>query len=139
MTPHEMLDRAVALYNAHDWDGLTAMWSPDAEIRVPGGAKLRGGADWASYNRVTVESFSDARVEVDHVIVEGNAVVQISRMIGTHDGPYRSRDGTVIEPTGRHVEIPYTEIFWVRDDVVTRVDLYLDPADTPFQLGHRGP
>lgn len=44
-------------------------------------------------------AFSDFRITVDDVIVEGNKVVTVEIMSGTHDGVYESRIGP-IAPTG---------------------------------------
>jgi predicted ester cyclase len=47
-------------------------------------------------------AFSDFRINVDDVVVEGDRVVTVEIMSGTHDGVYESRIGP-IAPTGATV------------------------------------
>ncbi|MBI4538661.1 MAG: nuclear transport factor 2 family protein [Gemmatimonadetes bacterium] len=135
MNGHDMLRKVVAIYNRHDWDALARLWAEDAECRVPGGKVLRGGREWASYSRETILPFSDARVLVHQAIVEGNAVVQESSLIATHDGPLQAPYGRVVEPTGRRLVIPYVEIFRIEGDLVGDTHLYFDPAEPMRQIG----
>jgi predicted ester cyclase len=48
-------------------------------------------------------AFSDFRLTVDDVIAEGDRIVIVEIMSGTHDGVYESRIGP-IDPTGREVK-----------------------------------
>lgn len=134
MTPREMFERVVAAYNAHDWDGLAALWTDDAEIIAPGAPGRRGGRDWAEFNRTAAMPFPDARVVVHELIVDGNKVVQESTLMGTHTEPFERPDGTVLPPTGRTIEIRYMEIFWAEGDQVGPVHLYVDPTEISRQL-----
>jgi predicted ester cyclase len=72
-------------------------------------------------------AFSDFRIDVDDVIAEGDRVVTVEVMSGTHDGVYQSRIGPV-DPTGRQVKWSriairiledgrFVDGFWEEDDL----------------------
>jgi|CXWL01.1.fsa_nt_gi predicted ester cyclase len=134
MNPKELFERVVDRFNAHDWDGLAALWSDEAEIYVPGGERLTGARQWADFNRQAMAAFPNARVDVRRLIIDGNTVVQESVVVATHTEVLTLPDGRQLQPTGASVEIPYMEVFWIENDKIAGVHLYVDPTEIERQL-----
>lgn len=59
-------------------------------------------------------AFSDFRLDVDDVVAEGDRVVTVEIMSGTHDGVYQSRIGP-IDATGREVKWSRIAVRYLKD------------------------
>jgi predicted ester cyclase len=94
------------------------------DIYLAGDKFKQGVAELVSRWRT---AFSDFRLTVDDVIAEGDRIVTVEIMSGTHDGVYESRIGP-IDPTGRAVkwsriairylkDVRFVDGFWEEDDL----------------------
>ena len=110
--------RYVALGNARDYGGLTAIRTEDFLAHVPrGGAlgqsePLTGPALNADLTMV-VAAFPDLASREEDLLADGDRVMIRTRLSGTHSGPL----GTV-PATGRFIEWDTVQILRVREDRV---------------------
>jgi ketosteroid isomerase-like protein len=116
-------------YDAHDVDGMTALFTADARgWYVPYGkqsvAPVLGGIDaiWRAFPQA-VKGF---RVEVvDMLLAEGNTIVA-EALVG---GPLPRPDPLGISKDGQPVMIPHVFILrFATDGKISRVDAYWDNA-----------
>ncbi len=128
---HERLSTAFA---SKDREGMLAAVSPDIEFVMPG-LRLEGREAYGMMADGYWQAFPDLDIRVEAVHVSGDTVIEEGVFVGTHTGPLASPTGEVIPPTGRHVELPYVDLFTVRDDVVVSDRLMYDRMTMLEQLG----
>ena len=118
-----------AAYDAHDVDGMTALFAHDAlGWYVPYGrgsvAPILGGIDgiWRAFP----QAVPDFRVEVvQMMLAEGNTVVAQALLGGSMPGP----DPLGIVKKDQVAMFPHVFIFrFAADDKISRVDVYWDNA-----------
>jgi predicted ester cyclase len=96
-------DAWIEAFNAHDEAAIRAATADDCTFEGPGGVRLQGGDAVTAYAMVWLNAFSDAKLEVDAVVVDGDWVAHTGVFKGTHDGTLGSPDGDV-PATGRRLE-----------------------------------
>ena len=106
----------MELVDAGRYDEIDALVAGDFINHAGGGA--RGVEAWKAIFKAIVASFPDARYTVDDVIAEGDKVVVVAAMRGTHRAStFPALTG--IEPRGRAVEWHFIHIFRVEDGRIT--------------------
>ncbi|HEU4629233.1 MAG TPA: ester cyclase [Gemmatimonadaceae bacterium] len=124
-----------AIYNDRAFDRGAAMVAPDFELQaMPTGELFRGTDGYRAFVGIWAAAFPDSRVDIRTVVAEGDSVCVEFVGRGTHDGPFRTPGGT-IPPTGRAVEIPFLDLWRVRDGVVQGGRTYFDIGTIMRQLG----
>ena len=103
------------MYNARDLDGLIDSYAEDAVMSVPEVEGALGGGR-----------------RFEFVVGEGDLVVEEFHYRGTNTRDPRMRDGTIVPPTGEHIEIMGIELFQLRDGEIVRHDVF---HPTGAQLG----
>ena len=83
---------------------------------------------------VIVRAFPDASIRVVSTVEAGDTIVTEGVYGGTHTGPLDSPQGTV-PPTGRAIDLPFVDIFRVRDGKAVVHHLYFDQLTFMAQLG----
>jgi len=96
----------LELCNAHDFDGMTAFYTPT--IKVNDGV-LDPDSVVAQFAPL-VEGFPDWTWEVRSLLVDGDLLCLHFWVGGTHLGPFRG-----VEPTGRRVRISEFTLYRVED------------------------
>jgi steroid delta-isomerase-like uncharacterized protein len=141
LTPDAATDTArvvLALYTAfndRDFDRGAAHVAPDQEMEVVAtGERFHGPQGYRDFAGHWATAFPDARVEIRTVVTEGDRCCVEFHGVGTHDGPFRTPGGT-IPATGRPVEIPFCDVWEVRDGLVQRGRTYFDVSTIMRQLG----
>jgi len=128
-------DAWITAFNAHDEAAIRAATADGCTFEGPGGVRLEGGDAVTGYAMVWLNAFSDARLEVEAVVVDGDWVAHTGMFRGTHDGTLASPDGDV-PATGRRLEGRCSQ--FVRFDADGRSveeHLYFDQMDVVTQLG----
>ena len=93
----------IEAFNAHDEAAIRALTADDSVFEGPGGVHLEGGDASTQYAMAWLNAFSDARMDVEHVVVDGDWVAMTGVFKGTHDGTLSGPAGDV-PPTGRRLE-----------------------------------
>lgn len=133
MSTRDVFERLSDAFKNKDEAGIRAAASADVEFVMPGMATA--GIDaYIEMCRVWWDAFPDMDLGVRTVCVDGDTAVEEGVMTGTHVGPIPSPTGEMIPPTGRRVEVPYTDVFTVRDGVVVSDRLYMDQLTLLQQL-----
>ena len=85
----EILRRAYAAFNRHDWDAALEAVHPDVEwhqiTQFPDRAIYRGRDEMRDrfWNQQLVEQFGDFRIEVEEFVDAGDHVVMLGQIIAT--------------------------------------------------------
>lgn len=106
----------MELVDAGRYDEIDTLVAEDFINHAGGGA--RGVEAWKAIFKAIVASFPDARYTVEDVIAEGDKVVVVDTMHGTHRAStFPALTG--IEPRGRAVEWHFIHIFRIEDGRIT--------------------
>ena len=91
MTRDEILalvQRRKAAWAARDPVALAATHAVHGTVASPVGGVLEGRAEIERVYRLWFSAFTDILVQQDHVVIDGDQVVVIARMSGTHSGDF---------------------------------------------------
>ena len=127
-------DAWLDAFNAHDEAAVRAATGDDCVFEGPGGVRLEGGDAVTGYAMVWLNAFSDAKLEADSVVVDGDWVAMNGTFKGTHDGTLSSPTGDV-PATGRRLEGRCAQLVRFQDGKSVEEHLYFDQMDVITQLG----
>jgi predicted ester cyclase len=127
-------DAWLDAFNAHDEAAVRAATGDDCVFEGPGGVRLEGGDAVAGYAKVWLNAFSDAALEADSIVVDGDWVAMNGTFKGTHDGILSSPNGDV-PATGRRLEGRCAQLARFQDGKAVEEHLYFDQMDVITQLG----
>ncbi len=96
--------RMVEEFNERDVSKVVEQYATDAVFQVPVlDAPLRGKDAIRSYLTGLFTAFPDWSMDLKKVIIQGNEVVLVNTVQGTHTGPYTGSDGQPVVPTNEKV------------------------------------
>jgi ketosteroid isomerase-like protein len=123
----EIVRRAHTLMNEGNLDAAFRLLHPEVEWVVakehPEARTLIGRRELAQYQRDWQQMLPDVRFESDRWVDAGERVVGI----GTVSGSGRE--------SGADTRVPLAFVFTVQDDLITRVEEYIDPAEALNTVG----
>jgi steroid delta-isomerase-like uncharacterized protein len=131
----ELSRQAIALYNAHDLDGLVARYRPDAEFVVPGAPPARGNAAIKEVWQRQFASFPDGKLTVHAMVAEGNTLAAEYTFTGTNTGPLTLPTGPTLPATNKTLSLRGVYVVSVEGDKVKSEHNYWDQAEAFAQLG----
>lgn len=85
------------------------------------------------------EAFDDVDIDVIPLDVGGAQACAEWTVSMTHAGPIELADGTIVEPTGSHIELHGVSVAEFVDDRIASLRQYWDPRHLLDQLGVTGP
>jgi predicted ester cyclase len=129
-----LVERALAVFNSHDAEGLARLAAPDIDALAPGFRPIKGPQDVKEYNANLFRAFPDAQVKVDNLVVMGNWAVLEGTFSATHAGPYSTSMGE-IGPTGRRINQRFVQVIEVDRGLVKASRNYYDQVEMMAQLG----
>ncbi len=133
MTRDEILDlvhRRHAAWEAHDAPAIAATHAENCVVVSPTGGVLEGRAEIERIYRLWFSAFPDIRRTTDHILVDGDRVVEIGQLSGTHAGDFFG-----MTATGRHVEVQLAVLMTVRDGLVVEERRIYDFTGLLVQVG----
>src|SRR6266487_2410320 len=128
------------LYNAHQsdsaWlDKCLAIISEDCEvINVPFGMTVRGPEGYQQLMLGWTQAFPESGNKKTKVVATEEGAVAEYIGHGIHTGPMQSPAGE-IAATGRKVELPFCDVYRVRDGKIISLHQYYDALGFMQQLG----
>jgi predicted ester cyclase len=133
MTRDDILSLVKRRHEAWDAGDAAALAATHAEKGVvisPTGGVLEGRAEIERVYRLWFSGFSGIRFTDEDVLIDGNRVVQISRIAGKHTGEFFG-----LAPTGRHVEVTVAVVMTIVDGLVTDERRIYDFTGVLVQVG----
>ena len=127
-------DAWLEAFNSHDEAAIRAQTADDCVFEGPGGVRLQGGDAVTGYAAGWFNAFSDATIEIDTVVVDGDWVAVTGVFKGTHDGTLSGPNGDV-PATGRRLEGRHSQFVRFADGKSVEEYLYYDQMDVVEQLG----
>jgi steroid delta-isomerase-like uncharacterized protein len=129
----EVSDRYTELINAHDAEGIGALFAEDGEFSEPGG-EFKGREAIVGYWRVMFQAFPDLQGRDDFKADAGDSAFNEWTAEGTHSGPFETPEGA-IPPTGKRVTLRGCDIVAVRGGRIYNQRAYYDQLAMMQQLG----
>ena len=133
MTRDEILalvKRRHAAWALHDPVALPRLPRRERHVASPIGGVLEGRAEIERVYRLWFSAFPDIVLEQDDLLIDGDRVVQVARMSGTHSGDFFG-----LPPTGRHVECQVALVLTVADGLVVEERRIYDFTGVLVQVG----
>ena len=127
-------DAWVDAFNAHDQAAIRATTADDCVFEGPGGVRLEGGDATVGYAMAWLNAFSDAKMQVDSVVIDGDWAAMTGVFKGTHDNTLSGPDGDV-PATGRRLEGRCSQFVRFENGKSVEEYLYYDQMDVATQLG----
>lgn len=127
---HAFLQRQNAAWAAHDPAALARAYAPHAIVTSPTGGVLEGPADVERIFRKWLSAFPDLKFQSDDVLIDGDRVVQIARVSGTHTGEFFG-----VGPTGRKVDVVCALLMTLADGLIVQERRILDFTGVLIQVG----
>jgi steroid delta-isomerase-like uncharacterized protein len=131
----EQVKRALAAYDAGDWDAYRKELAPDAIYdEAATGMRVKGADGYLSAIKSWKRAFTDLKANIVHAFVSGNAVILEVQWVGTHDGPLAGPFGT-IPPTGKRGSVRAMIVFLVENDRIVECRHFFDLLTMLQQMG----
>ncbi len=132
--PRVQFEQLLAAINAHDLQTASTFISPDCEIVTPF-ATMRAPEPFKMYIQGLIDAFPDFKQTVHNTVCEGSTLVTEWTLTGTHPGPMRMPDGSVLPPTGKKMNAHGCDIYEWKEDRVVVDRIYRDRLETFIELG----
>ena len=115
-----------------DLDQARALFTDDAVIVTPAGMMDLDAHE--QMGRSFMSAFPDSHMDVVKMVSVGDDVWVTGNFRGTQTGDLAGEQGT-IPASGRSIDIPYAEVFTIRDGRIARQETYWDQMTMMGQLG----
>ena len=122
-------------FNRRDVERVARICADDFTLEdIPAGLTLRGPDGMRLWLQTWIDAAPDADAALERIFGEGEWVATEHHGTATHTGPLRTPTGE-IPPTGRTLDLWFSENFEVRDGKLRRMRVYYDGAAVMRQLG----
>jgi len=125
-----VLERQSAAWAARDPAALASTYAPHATVTSPTGGVLEGPEEIERIYRKWFQAFPDLRFHAEDVLIDGDRVVQIARVSGTHEGEFFG-----VAATGRKVDVVCAILLTLSDGRITHERRILDFTGVLVQVG----
>jgi steroid delta-isomerase-like uncharacterized protein len=125
-----LFDRRQEAFDNMDADALAADYADDCLVDSPASGTLRGAVAVDRARRVFFEAFPDLKVRTDHLVIDGNTVVQIATLEGTDIGGFMGLD-----PSGRSFKAPAVFLYEFRNRKIAHESRIYDFTGVLVQIG----
>ena len=125
-----LVKRRESAWQAHDAPALAATHAERGVAVSPTGGVLEGRAEIERVYRLWFTAFPDVRWRMDDIVVDGDRVVVVAQVSGTHAGDFFG-----VPASGRHVEVQVAVIMTIADGLVAEERRIYDFTGFLVQVG----
>ena len=118
------------IWKQHDSAALALNHAENGEVNSPLFGMIKGRKAIQKTYAQWFDSFPDAEYSTEHLLIDGNKVVQVARMTGTQKGDFCG-----LSPTGKRFEMRCAFLFSFNDDRIFRELRIYDYTGILLQLG----
>lgn len=120
--------------NRRDFEALTSLFDERSSLVDPAVGTFTGPSGARAEVERWLAAFPNLRVEVKNLLAAGEQVLAEFILRGTHTGGLDTPYG-VLASTGRTIELPFCDVFSIRDGRILKLRTYYDSASLWGQLG----
>jgi steroid delta-isomerase-like uncharacterized protein len=126
-----LIEQRQQAWNARDARALTEGHSPDCVVDSPmAGGSTRGHDAIEHVYSTYFRAFTDFRLELDAVLIDGDHAAIFATASGTDLGGFMG-----MPPTGRAVKVPIVFLYEFRDGLIVRDRRVYDFTSVLIQIG----
>lgn len=125
-----LFDRRQEAFDNMDADALAGDYADDCLVDSPASGTLRGAVAVDRARRAFFEAFPDLKFRTDHLVIDGNTVVQVATLEGTDIGGFMGLD-----PSGKSFKAPAVFIYEFRNRKIARESRIYDFTGVLVQIG----
>lgn len=125
-----LFDRRAAAWAARDAHALAALHTENGSVASPTGGVLEGREEIERISRLWFSAFPDLVFQVEDLVIDGNRVVEIAHVTGTHSGEFFG-----VAPTGRRVAFVMACVMTVENGEIAHERRVLDFTGVLVQVG----
>jgi uncharacterized protein (TIGR02246 family) len=125
-----LMARRNAAWLARDAAALAATHAPSGVVVSPTGGVLEGRAEIERVYRLLFSAFSDLVWQPRELLIDGDRIVQIARLTGTHTGDFFG-----MTATGRQAHVEVALVIAAEDGLVTEERRIYDFTGLLIQVG----
>jgi steroid delta-isomerase-like uncharacterized protein len=129
-----IVDRHYKGLTDKDIDASVSILASDVLSVMPGAPPMHGVEPFKEYGKAFFDAFPDAAMRIKSVYETGDTIIVEGSFAGTHTQALVGPNGT-IPATGKSIDLPYADIFRVRDGKVYYHAVYFDQMTMMMQLG----
>ena len=126
----ELFARREASWRKRDAGELAADHAVAGIVVSPTGGVLEGREEIERVYRVWMNAFPDLVITVTDLLIDGDRVVQLLDVAGTHAGEFLG-----LPPTGRRLQVVGAFIFTMKDNLIAHERRILDFTGVLVQVG----
>lgn len=115
-----------------DRDAQMRFHAPAAQGTIHGAIGPASREEMRDFFGELFDAFPDFKLELLDVVSEGDLAAVRWRARGTFSGPGSFMG---LEPTGRRIDVEGTDMIWVRDGKVQRIEAFMDGLTLARQMG----
>jgi steroid delta-isomerase-like uncharacterized protein len=130
LSAQALVEAAIDAYNRHDVEGFLKLHSESLVTAAPAAQPLQGLTAFRQALPQEWEAFPDAKIEVKRII-GGDYLVAVESI---WEGTYQKTIPGLVAATGQTVRLSQMGIYTVKDQKITTLRSYYDPADLVRQL-----
>jgi steroid delta-isomerase-like uncharacterized protein len=122
-------------FNKRNFANVQKLVDEDAQFQlIPSNTKFSGKEGYLHLAQGWANAFPDGQCHISNIAAgEDWAVVEFAGR-GTQTGPLMSPEGNIM-PTGKSVDIPFCDVFKIKNGRVVSLNEYFDTATMMKQLG----
>jgi ketosteroid isomerase-like protein len=131
----ELVKQANDAFNRNGALGMAEFMDEDVvDHFATGRPPLVGKEAFVEDNISFAKIFADLRAEITNVFGQDEWVCAQGFMTATHQGPFILQNGKQIQPTGKTIRIPFSNVVKVKDGKIVEIHEYFDQLSFMTQL-----
>jgi uncharacterized protein (TIGR02246 family) len=125
-----LFERRKAAWAARDAHALANLHAAHGTVASPTGGVLEGREEIERISRMWFSAFPDMVVNIEDLVIDGNRVVEISHINGTHSGEFFG-----VSPSGRRVAFVMAAVMTIENGEIAHERRVLDFTGVLVQVG----
>lgn len=135
MAQNQLIQSFYDSINSRDFEKFLSSFSDDGQFRdISTDRVYRGRNEMRQMAENWLKTFPDMKLQVSNVIGSGDDYCVELTMVGTHQGPLETPQGS-IAPTGKRINVPSCDVIRIRNGKIHTLSCYFAATVLLSQIG----
>jgi len=122
-------------FNKRNFANVQKLVDDNAQFQIiPFNAKFSGKEGYLQLAQGWANAFPDGHCDINNIVAGEDWVVVEFAGRGTQTGPLMSPEGDIM-PTGKSVDVPFCDVFKIKNGKIVSYNSYFDSSTMMKQLG----